>query len=187
MVVSILLGLILVIGLLFWLGSRIGVGRSRLAITREGVYFPVVSGYNLMRVEYEFPRDFEGEYNLLFIPFQQWQQREVNTWIPAAQQLEREMPGLVYYELPTIYELPGFSRTFINEGMRAGIPDQTARERTITLYLDKESFKEALAIQDEATITLLLVDSEGEILWREKGEFSATKLDDLQGILTDLE
>jgi hypothetical protein len=187
MFVSILLGSILAIGLLFWLGSRIGVGKSRLAITQEGTHFPVVSGYNLMRVEYEFPQDFEGSYNLLFIPFQQWQQRQVNTWIPAAQELEREKQGLIYYEFPTIYELPGFSRTFINEGMRAGIPDQTARERTITLYLDKESFKDALAIKDEETITVLLVNSDGEILWREKGEFSAAKLDDLRGILNDLE
>lgn len=176
----------LVVGLLVWLGSRIGVGKSRLAVTQDGAHFPLVSGFNLMRTEFEFPRDFSGKYNLLFVPFQQWQQREVNTWLPAAQQLEREWQGLVYYELPTIYELPALSRTFINEGMRAGIPDQTARERTITLYLDKGRFKEALEITDENSITVLLVDSAGAIQWREKGGLSAEKLEDLRSRLAEL-
>jgi hypothetical protein len=41
--------------------------------------------------------------------------------------------------------------------MRAGIPDQTARERTVTLYLEKEAFKSALDISDENYIYLFLI------------------------------
>jgi hypothetical protein len=186
-ILSVILAALLIIGMLSFLSSRIGVGKSRLGVIREGAHFPIVSGNNLMRIEYEFPRDFEGEYNLLFVPFQQWQQREVNTWIPAAQQLEQERKGLVYYELPTIYELPALSRTFINEGMRAGIPDQTARERTITLYLDKERFKKALAIDSEDAITVLLVDNEGTILWRESGAYTSDKIEELRNQLNNLE
>lgn len=187
MILSVILAAVLISGMVFLLSARIGVGKSRLAVIREGAHFPIVSGNNLMRIEFEFPRDFEGEYNLLFVPFQQWQQREVNTWIPAAQQLELERKGLVYYELPTIYELPALSRTFINEGMRAGIPDQTARERTITLYLDKESFKKALAIDSEDAITVLLVNKQGTILWREMGAYTADKAEDLRSQLNNLE
>ena len=66
-----------------------------------------------------FPRDFEGELNLLFVPFLQEQQSVVNTWIPFAEELESSTSGVVYYELPTIQSMPMVSRTFINEGMRA--------------------------------------------------------------------
>jgi hypothetical protein len=187
MALGILAAAAITIGLLLWLGSRIGVRKSRLTVVREEVHFPTVTGSNLMREEFEFPRDFGGKYNLLFIPFQQRQQQEVNTWIPAAQQLERDTPGLIYYELPTIYQLPALSRTFINEGMRAGIPDQTARERTVTFYLDKETFKKALAIQSENSITVMLVDQAGTILWREKGEYTAEKYQELLKALTELE
>jgi hypothetical protein len=187
MVIRVLAAALIFVGLLTLLSKKVGVGKSRLTVTREQAHFPVVTGTNLMRVEFEFPRDFEGKYNLLFIPFQQWQQREVNTWIPAAQQLEREEPSLIYYELPTIYELPALSRTFINEGMRAGIPDQTSRERTVTFYLDKETFKNALGITAEQSITVMLVDQEGNILWREGGEFAPEKLESLQGKLNELE
>jgi hypothetical protein len=107
----------------------------------------------------------------------------VDTWIPFAQEAEAVFPGFIYYELPTIYEMPVLSRTFINEGMRAGIPDQTARERTITLYLDKVNFKSALEIPNEDDIYLFLVDREGEILWRDQGAFTQAKAESLLAVL----
>ena len=187
MVIAIIFSVVVLAGFIVWTWSSISVGESKLSVSRKEAHFPVVSGTNLMRVEFEFPRDFEGKYNLVIIPFQQMQQRDVNTWIPAAQELERRFDGLVYYELPTIYKLPSISRTFINEGMRAGIPDQTARERTITLYLDKDVFKQALDITSEEEIQVLLVDQSGKILWRELGLFSESKAQSLIGVLEDLQ
>jgi hypothetical protein len=149
--------------------------KSRLSILRDDLHFPVVSGFNLDRQEFEFPRDFGAESNLLIVPFQQWQQNTVNTWIPYLQDMEDEFPDFMYYELPTIYEMPALSRTFLNEGMRAGIPDQTARERTITLYLDKAKFKAALNIASEEDIYLFLVDRTGEILWQISGAYTPEK------------
>ena len=86
--------------------------------------FPTVNGSNLQRAKLTLPQDFEGDYNLLFIAFQQWQQDEVNTWIALAENCEARFPGLVYYELPTIRVLSGISKFFINEGMRAAFPTQ---------------------------------------------------------------
>jgi hypothetical protein len=70
--------------------------------------------------------------------------------------------------------------------MRAGIPDQTARERTITLYLNKETFKGALGIDSEEVIWLFLVDREGTILWQDQGRFSESKLEGLIEVLAEL-
>lgn len=179
--------IVIFLGVILWWGTRVKVGESILNLIQDEPHFPEVSGYNLMREEFIFPKDFQGEYNLVLIPFQQIQQRDVNTWIPPAQELERTVPGLVYYELPTIYELPTLSRTFINEGMRAGIPDQTARERTITFYLDKEEFKKALDITTEAEIQIFLVDREGNILWREEGLYSLEKEQSLLDRLRQLQ
>ncbi len=133
--------------------------------------FPTVNGSNLQRAKLTLPQDFEGDYNLLFIAFQQWQQDEVNTWIPLAETLEAQFPGLVYYELPTIRALKAFSKFFINEGMRAGIPNPKSRERTITLYLEKDDFRTALDMQDEDHIFALLIDHQGKELWRARGPY----------------
>ncbi|MBS3750351.1 MAG: hypothetical protein KGY39_02475 [Anaerolineales bacterium] len=176
----VVLVIIILVGVGIWISRGVSVGESRLQVTREGPHFPVVSGFNLERQEFEFPRDFEGELNLVIVPFEMRQQEDVNTWVPTAQELERSFPEFVYYELPTIYKLPTLSRTFINEGMRAGIPDQKARERTITLYLDKEAFKEALGIESEEVIHLFLVNQEGDILWEGEGVYAEDKVEDLK-------
>lgn len=164
-----LIGLILV-GAAFLL-RRIAVGQSILNITRDDVHFPTVSGSNLQRESFTFPADFAGELNILFVPFQREHQEIVNTWIPFAQELEAVYPGVVYYELPTIDRYPMLARTFINEGMRAGIPDTTARERTVTLYIDTDRFRETVDIEGRNDVHIMLVNRSGEILWRTTGVF----------------
>ncbi len=182
-----ILAVVIILSIAVWIWSNISVKESILSVSEEDVHFPLVSGSNLMREEFEFPRDFEGKYNLVIIPFKQVQQRDVNTWIPAAQELERRFTDLVYYELPTIYRMPTLSRTFINEGMRAGIPDQLSRERTITLYLEKKLFKQALDIDTEDTIHLFLVDQQGIVLWRDQGLFSESKANSLINTLEQIQ
>jgi hypothetical protein len=141
--------------------------------------FPNVTGSNLLRRKLSLPADFQGGLNILLIPFQRWHQLSVDSWIPFVSQLENDIAGVFYYELPTIERMNFFSRTFINEGMRAGIPNIKARQRTITLYLDKSSFRKALDLPNEDEIYILLVDRQGEILWEESGSFTPEKGDAL--------
>jgi hypothetical protein len=147
------------------------------------VHFPTVTGSNLQRQTLELPQDLQGELNLVLIAFQQWQQTQVDTWIPFARELEGSHSGLRYYELPTIQRLNILARTFINEGMRAGIPDPVARERTITLYVDKETFRESLQLPREDSIYVLLLDRQGQVLWRAEGAFTADKGDSLAAVV----
>lgn len=162
---------------------RFSVRPSRLAVEGDDIRFPTVSGSNLDRQEMEFPRDFGGDLNLLFVPFLQEQQSIVNTWLPFAEALEEETPELLYYELPTIHEMPVFSRTFINEGMRAGIPDPKARARTVTLYIDLDEFMQATDIDGKQNVHTLLVNRQGEILWRTTGTFDEGKGNQLRAAL----
>ena len=134
--------------------------------------FPTVSGSNLLREKLTLPRDFQGRFNLVFIPFEQWQQMEVDSWGALAEKLEEQFDGLVYYELPTIQSRNTFYKMFINEGMRAGIPNPKTRERTITLYLDKSDFRAALEMPDEEHIYILLVDCQGKEFFRARGPYS---------------
>jgi hypothetical protein len=85
--------------------------------------------------------------------------------------LEGEYAGLVYYELPTLQSGGTLYKIFLNEGMRAGIPNQKTRERTITLYLDKADFRRALDMPDEDHIYILLVDRQGNEFFRARGPY----------------
>jgi hypothetical protein len=168
-------GILLTAVLLGGLLRRVAPNQSLLEVSREDVHFPTVSGFNLNRQEFTFPQDLAAELNILFIPFLQQQQLVVNTWIPFAQDTEAAFPGVIYYELPTIDEMPSLSRMFVNEGMRAGIPDETARDRTVTLYIDTNEFMEATDILGKDDVHILLVNRSGDILWRTTGRFDETK------------
>jgi len=141
--------------------------------------FPQVTGSNLLRRKVTLPDDLQGELNILFIAFQQWHQALVDSWVPMARQLEQSFPGVQFYELPVIYKMNFFSQTFLNEGMRAGIPNPTTRQKTITLYIDKKAFRQALDIPDEDTIWVLVLDRQGNVLWRTDGAYSQEKGDAL--------
>ena len=147
--------------------------------------FPNVSGANLKREKLSLPDDFAGELVVALVAFQQWQQRQVDTWIPFTEQLEQDFAGVSYYELPVIRRMNIFSRTFINEGMRAGIPNPKARERTITLYLDKTDFRAALGMPHEQNIYVLLLDSAGKVLWKIEGEFTPEKGEALRTVIEE--
>ena len=152
-------------------------------LVTDSVRFPTVTADNLERETFTLPRDFGGERNVVFIAFLRKQQSDVDTWVPFVKPLVERMPGTEYYEIPTIKRMIAPMRWMINGGMRGGIDDRGARARTITLYLDKEPFKRALAITDENTIHVLIVDRDGRVLWRTTGAFSAEKGAALEAVL----
>ncbi len=136
---------------------------------------PNVSGYNLERNRMTFPADFGGAVNLVFIAFQRWHQDVIDGWVPFVAQLSQQFPTLSYYEFPTLPRGNFLYRTMLNEGMRAGIPSRATRARTITLYLDKTEFRQALGIPSEQEVWLYLFDREGKVLWRTTGAFTPEK------------
>jgi hypothetical protein len=141
----------------------------------DTLVFPEVRGSNLEGRDYTLPADFEGDLNLVFVAFQRGQQALVDTWLPFAKDIAARHERLRYYEIPTIHEVNSAVRWFINNGMRRGIPDVTAREATITLYLDKDRFREALRIPHEDTIYVFLVDAEGRVAWRTDGVYTGDR------------
>jgi hypothetical protein len=137
--------------------------------------FPQVTGSNLLRRKVTLPDDLQGEVSILFLAFYQWHQALVDSWVPSARQIEQSFPGVRFFELPVLEKRGAFYQTFINEGMRAGIPNQTTREKTITLYLGKQEFRRALDIPHEETIWVLVLDPAGKVVWRTEGAYSEDK------------
>jgi hypothetical protein len=148
--------------------------------------FPTVRGSNLLRQKLTLPQDFQGKFNIVFVPFERWHQMEVDSWMALAKELEEQYEDLVYYELPTIQSRNSFYKMFLNEGMRAGIPNPKTRGRTITLYLDKADFRAALGMLDEEHIYILVVDRQGNEFFRTRGPYCREAEADLRQALSQL-
>jgi hypothetical protein len=145
--------------------------------------FPRLIAEDLNRDKIEIPNQLHGRLNVLIVAFQQWHQKLVDTWIPLLAELANQNPELDFYELPTIRKMNFVYRGFIDGGMRAGIRSRDTRGRTITLYIDKKPFKDALEIETEDTIHVFIVDRYGEIFWRDEGAIDEQKSQSLQSMI----
>jgi hypothetical protein len=141
-----------------------------------GVMFPDVVGTDLEGKEISLPTGLAGRRNLVAIAFEREHQPVVDSWIARVEPLLAQDAELRLYEVPTIYESSTLFRLWLNNGMRAGITDQIARQRTVTIYVDREQFNAALSIPDTSNVHLLLLNEEGRIVWRSTGPANDKKL-----------
>ncbi len=148
--------------------------------------FPSVSASNLDGRSFDLPQDLEGELNLVIVVFRREHQGLIDGWVPHLNSLVGEEKGLAFYELPVIHSSYSMFRRWIDGGMRAGISDEGARKRTITLYVDKRALKRRLEIPDEDAIYLFLIDRNGRVAWRWEGGFTEQKLVSLEEALKSL-
>jgi hypothetical protein len=148
--------------------------------------FPKISGSNLAGRKFSLPGDLEGDLNLLFLPFQQWQQMQVDSWIPAVKALTQRYPRMRFYELPSLPRFDPLRRWFIDSGMRVGIPNEDTRAITITLYTDLDAYCRALDISSLDEMHLMLINRSGMFHWRTSGAYTAEKADELSQVLGSL-
>lgn len=146
-------------------GDTIGAGADTLG------QFPRVEGRNLEGERFVLPSDFKSPLNVVLVAFQREQQSDVDSWTPFLKALAARRRDLQVYELPTLGRRYRVMRSFIDGGMRRGIPDSAVRAATITLYIDKAPFRESLRLRDEDRIYVLLVDRTGRVFWRAEGRF----------------
>ena len=134
--------------------------------------FPNITATALSGRKFSLPQDLDGEVNLVLVAFARQQQAMVDGWMPTAKSLAAELPGLRYYEMPTIGRGFVLIRPIISNGMRNGVTAPADREATITLYTNVDSFRRALALPSDDTVYALLLDRAGVVRWRGEGTFT---------------
>jgi len=164
------------------LSACIGSGQNTSVTKVDDGFIPSMAGIDLLGEERPIPDSFKGDLNIVTFAFEREQQEMVNTWIDGLEPILENEVNVRYYEIPLIYEMNAVMRGWVNNGMRAGIPDEAARERTITVYTDRDKFLKMMSM-DTTTIYTVLVDQKGKILWRTDGVATDEKIKTLQGLL----
>ena len=137
--------------------------------------FPDLEGTNLEKRDIALPAALPGKANLIIFGFVRDHQEDINTWIPRCEELEREVAGFRFFEVPFLAGRYRLIRFWIDGGMRRGIPDRAARERTITVYGGRSAAMRQLGITDLGKIYAFLIRPSGEVLWRSEGRWSRDK------------
>ena len=112
---------------------------------------------------------------MLVVAFRREQQRLVDQWLPWLLDLDQNRADVAVYELPVLSSVYGPARWFIDGGMTRGIPDASARARTITVYTNVDKVLDNLGLAGTDTIAVLIVERSGRIFARETGGFEEQK------------
>lgn len=135
--------------------------------------FPPLRARNLEGAARDLPAAFAGDPSIVIVAFERQQQGEVDSWLPWLDDVRKRLPRLEVYELPAIRRRWLPARSFIDGGMRAGIPDPGTRQRTLTTYTDIGALCRALGIASPSTIALFVVSRDGIVVWSGRGAYDA--------------
>ncbi len=119
--------------------------------------FPPVTGKNLNKETLTIPDDYDEKNLLAMVAFQQWHQKVVDDMIAIfeASNLDRTHSII---EVPVIQRSTKFRQIRLDTLMRVAIRDRRIRQRTVTVYIDKQAFREKLSIPDDNSVHWFLID-----------------------------
>jgi hypothetical protein len=137
--------------------------------------FPNLAVSDLEGKDLTLPDDLPAGPRLVLIAFQRWHTLLIDGWMRVLPPLTTAYPDLTVWEVPALSRayLPG--RFWIDGGMRAGIPDSHSRRHTLTAYTDLRALGRSLDLPTFDTIYVLLLDADGQIVWRASGEVAEEK------------
>lgn len=142
--------------------------------------FPDLTAYNLAKQKLNLPSGFVGQVNLLLISFQPEQRKQIDSWMAVAQALQHTDFNFRWYQMPVSSSELWIFRWWDNSSMRSDETDPETWPWIVPLYVDKDGFRHSLHIPGEKQISVLLVDRQGNVLWRAEGPMTPEKRNSLQ-------
>lgn len=145
-----------------------------------GEMFPTVSGESLEKIEVEMPQYFNGSKTILLLGYKQDSQFDIDRWLIGLDQTETKAK---VYELPTIQGLfPRMFSTFIDNGMRKGIPKELWGG-VITIYRDGDIVQEYTGNENPNNARVLIIDENGKVIYFYDRGFSVSALNNVNTLI----
>lgn len=167
--------LILFVSILF-----IGCATTYTNRNPVGEMFPSINGESLEETEVEMPEYFKDSQVVLLLGYKQDSQFDIDRWLIG---LDMTKTKVKVYELPTIQGmLPRMFSTFIDEGMRSGIPKELWGG-VITVYADGAELQEFTGNENPNNARVLLLDNNGKVIYFFDRGFSVFAMNELKEMI----
>lgn len=137
--------------------------------------FPRLTGYSLDKQKVKLPDGMAGSIDLLLISFAPEQQKDVDSWLEAAQALQHTNFQFRYYELPVEGRENFVFRWWDTSSLRSNETDPQTWPWIVPLFVDRGKLAHELEIPNTKQVVALLVDRQGHILWRASGPMTPDK------------
>jgi hypothetical protein len=127
----------------------------------------------------DLPHDLGGVFNLLVLTFDDGQQEDVAEWMEAVEPLRAGAPFMTAYELPILSSALVLAQPWIDRGLAESARDSSTRDRTVTVYVNKRAFVRRAGLAGTDSVQVLLLDRDGDIIWRAHGPPCLERLQEL--------
>jgi hypothetical protein len=141
----------------------------------KSIVFPSVTAYGLDKQKVNLPGGMEGQTDLLLISFETEQQKDIVSWLPAAQALQHASFQFRYYELPVFGRENFIFRWWDASSLRTDETDPQLLHWIVPLFIDRQKLIKDLDVPNQKQIVILLVNRQGQILWRAAGSMTEAK------------
>jgi len=139
-----------------------------------------VTGESLAGEKVAIPEDFSGEHTALLFGYKQDSQFDIDRWFIG---LDMTQTKVAAYEIPTIQGMAPFMfSTFIDDGMRKGIP-KPLWKGVITVYADGDKVQRFTGNKNPNNARVMLLDKDGIIIYFYDEGFSVDALNSLRAKL----
>ena len=145
------------------------------AKSNEAVVFPALKAEDLNEKPYALPKDLPAPHTVLIVAFKREQQKDVDTWINGLDLKGEGAKAYNWLELPVLEDYGSWFKWFVDNGMRRGIKSEFSREKVVTVYTDKATFRKQVGIASEEQIHTLVVTPEGKVLLHITGNYTPEK------------
>ena len=142
--------------------------------------FPIITADDLNGRRVTIPEDLPGAKRLVFIGYDRDQQPAIDEWIRYAVSLRVPERDLGISEVALLNDPGMIGRGIIDSAMKLAIRDRKTRSRVVPVYGDQDELRVLTGCASVRTIDVVLLDSEGRIVWREEGRLTPEKKADLR-------
>lgn len=137
-------------------------------------------GETLEGKEITIPDEFSGKQTLLLLGYKQDSQFDIDRWLIG---LDMTQTNIAVYEIPTIQGMaPRMFSTFINNGMRRGIPKELWKG-VITVYHDGDKVQRYTGNQNPNNTRVILLDEQGKVMYFYDRGFSVDALNEVRKLI----
>jgi hypothetical protein len=144
--------------------------------------FPTIEAETLSRKKVVFPEVARGQHAFILIAFRRQTQGEVDSWLDPFVEDFAGREGITFYEIPMISGGWKWMSSWIDSGMRQGVP-QYKHDHVATYYGPLKEYHKHLEIRDTGTVHAFLLDQQGRIIWRDIGPANDRKYSHLKELV----
>jgi predicted transcriptional regulator len=133
---------------------------------------PRVSGETLSGNAVILPDAAKGKAAVLIISFSRAAQEQTRLW---GEKLKKELPNTATYQVLELEDVPRLFRGFVKSSIRKSIPKES-HDRFILLFEGQDALKKVANYQAADEAYVLLLDANGNVVWREHGAVDEKKV-----------